>query len=135
MMRRSPWTTRFLRDAIESTSVLSERTRLLPLRFENRAFFYLLNAWPSCGPYRRVDAWLAPVSKNAHTYQGGVLTVDRCMINRRPPRANRARDLFDSGASFDSVGGAFVAHAAGGSIQSKIRALRTLLSVAPLSRP
>ena len=133
MMRRSPWTSRFLDDAMDSTSILAKQTRMLPLRFENRAFFYLLNAWPKCGPMRRVDALTAPVATHSHTYANGVLTIDRCLINRRPPRAMRAVDLFDSGASFDSVDDAFVAHAAGGDLQSKIHALRWLLSQAPLS--
>lgn len=133
IMKRSQWSTTFLDEAMKSASILSEQTRRFPLRFENRAFFYLLNAWPKCGPLRRVDSMLAPVKKDHETYSVGVQTVNRCLINRRPPRATRAQDLFDSGASFDTVDDAFVAHAAGGSIQSKKKALRWLLSVAPLS--
>ncbi len=135
MLRRSDWTTRFLQEAMSSASILSEQSRKFPLRFENRAFFYLLNSWPSCGPLRRVDSMLAPVAsgRDVKFFTSGVKTVDRCLINRRPPRATRPQDLFDSGASFDVVDDAFVAHAAGGSIKSKVDALRWLLSVAPLS--
>lgn len=133
MMKRSPLTYRFLDEAMQSATILSEQSRRYPLRFENRAFFYLLDAWPKCGPWRRVDSMLAPAYHKSHVYTKAVQTVNRCLINRRPPRATRAQDLFDSGASFDSVDDAFIAHAAGGSISSKIEALRWLLSVAPLS--
>jgi len=133
IMRRSAWSTLFLDEAMKSAAHLSEQTRRYPLRFENRAFFYLLNAWPKCGAIRRVDSMLAPYKKDHRRFIAGVRTVNRCLINRRPPRANRAQDLFDSGASFDSVDDAFVVHAAGGSIASKKKALRWLLSVAPHS--
>lgn len=133
MLRRSEWTRQFLDEAMKSASILSEQTRKFPLRFENRAFFYLLNSWPKCGPFVRVDSVLAPVATNTSYFVSGVKTIDRCLINRRPPRATRPRDLFDSGASFDVVDDAFVAHAAGGSIKSKVEVLRWLLSVAPLS--
>lgn len=133
MMKRSYYTSRFLEEAMHSASILSETSRKYPLRFENRAFFYLLDAWPSCGRWRRVDAILAPAFPNAQEYIKGVQTVDRCLINRRPPRARSPLELFDSGASFDSIDNAFIAHAAGGSIQTKIEALRWLLRVTPLS--
>lgn len=129
MMKRSAWSREFLNKAMQSSSLLSHQTALLPLRYENRAFFYLLDAWPTCGPLRRFDSVFAPVHPDARRLRRGVSTVDRCLINRRPKRMTNAHHFFlNTGAGFDETSDAFIAHAAGGNVNDKANTLRSMLS-------
>lgn len=128
LMRNTFISRLFIDQALKASQFLSHKTFLLPLRYENRAFSYLLDMWPKCGPWTtRVDAWLAPVSRIAPLFQSHVVIVDRCGINRRPPRARRLWSLLDSGAAFDSLDDAFIVHSAGGDTQSKRKALYDVL--------
>lgn len=130
-MRRGDWSDTFLRNAMTSASILSLKTVLLPLRFENRAFFYLLDAWPTCGKMRRLDAVLAPVHPDAPAMRRGVTTVDRCLLNRRPRRATAPHHFFlNTGAGFDDVDDAFIAHAAGGNVTEKEKSMTIMLNAA-----
>lgn len=134
MMRQSEWSREFLRVAIESASFLSVKSRLLPLRYENRAFFYLLDAWPSCGHMRRLDSMFAPVHRNARELRRSVTTVDRCLLNRRPSRGTSFEEFFDDvGSAFDNISDAFIAHAAGGNATDKANTLRRMLALAFLN--
>lgn len=112
-----------------SASILSAETPLLPLRFENRAFLYLLDAWPKCVAMRRFDSLFAPVSPNAWRFRKGVTTVDRCLLNRRPQRAMEMRHFFlNTGAGFDDISDAFIGHAAGGGVEAKAKSMRQMLA-------
>lgn len=134
MMRRSDWSRKFLRLAIEAAPLLSVKSPWLPLRYENRAFFYLLDAWPSCACMRRLDSMLAPVHREARQLRRSVTTVDRCLLNRRPARGTAFEEFFnDVGSSFDDISDAFIAHAAGGNVTDKANALRHMLSFAFLN--
>lgn len=130
MMRRGDWANDFLDQAIASSSILSAKTALLPLRFENRAFLYLLGAWPKCVAVRRFDSLLAPVSPTARRMRRGVSTVDRCLINRRPHRATEVKHFFlNTGAGFDDIDDAFVGHTAGGGVAAKAKSMRHMLNI------
>lgn len=128
-MRKSKWSNDFLDQAMASANILSVETPLLPLRFENRAFLYLLNAWPKCAAMRRFDSLFAPVSPNAWRFRKGVSTVDRCLLNRRPHRATEMQHFFlNTGAGFDDISDAFIGHAAGGGVSAKAKSMRHMLN-------
>lgn len=129
MLKRSAWSREFLNKAMDSAKILAHQTALLPLRYENRAFFYLLDAWPTCGPLRRFDSVLAPVHPDVHRLKKGVTTVDRCLINRRPKRMMDAHHFFlNTGAGFDETSDAFIAHAAGGNVADKVKTMQSMLA-------
>lgn len=131
MLKRSEWSREFLEKAMDSAEILSHKTALLPLRYENRAFFYLLDAWPTCGLIRRFDSVFAPVHPLSHRLKKGVTTVDRCLINRRPKRMTDAHHFFlNTGAGFDDTSDAFIAHAAGGNVVDKVKTMHSMLDVA-----
>lgn len=135
MLKSSAWSRRFLNLAMESVPLLSAKTPWLPLRFENRAFFYLLDSWPSCAYVRRVDSMFAPVHPEAPRLARKVTTVDRCLINRRPPRMTNVDQFFlNTGAAFDDISDAFIAHAAGGNATEKAKSLHQMLSLAFLNK-
>lgn len=130
LLRRSKWTSDFLNDALQSANQLSRPNRFIPLKYENRAFLYLLNRWPRCFGMHRIDALKAPVHPMYRERRRYVTTVPRCWINRHPKRATRVVEFFDAGAGFDDVDDAFIAHAAGGDVDGKAQTLRELFDVA-----
>eukprot|EP00178_Gracilaria_changii_P021221 TRINITY_DN63170_c0_g1_i1.p1 TRINITY_DN63170_c0_g1~~TRINITY_DN63170_c0_g1_i1.p1 ORF type:complete len:342 (-),score=57.66 TRINITY_DN63170_c0_g1_i1:162-1187(-) len=130
LLRRSEWTTRFLNDALQSSAYLSKPHKLIPLKYENRAFLYLLNRWPTCFGVRRIDALMAPVHNEYRARRQFVSTVPRCWINRHPKRATSLAEFFDAGAGFDDVEDAFIMHAAGGDVRGKSETLGGLFEMA-----
>jgi len=93
--------------------MLAQTTHTIPLKYENRAFFYLTGMWPACGGFRRIDSILAPNYGSVHKFREGVLLVDRCLINRRPLRAHHVWQILDSGAGFDDLTNSFITHVPG----------------------
>ncbi len=129
VFKNSSWSQAFLAEAETARPLLATSSMLLPLKYENRAFFYLMDMWPSCSGLCRPDAWFAPryASKN---FRGGMLVVDRCLINRHAERPAVWHSIVDSGSGFDQVSaesGAFVAHCPGGTSASKHEAMARLL--------
>jgi hypothetical protein len=127
LLKNSSWSFAFLREALAARGMLARRTSTIPLKYENRAFFYLTGMWPECFGLRRVDALLAPSYHDSVKFQSGVHIVDRCLINRRPLRRARVLDLLASDAGFDSSTAAFIMHVPGGDAASKRAALEDLL--------
>ena len=120
MLHNSSTAHSFLQEAIGSAELLAFDP-YLPLRFENRAFFYLLNKWPTCFGMRRIDSVLAPQYNSSLSpwFVAGTKVVDRCRINVRPASKNDA--ITSSSMSFDTWGSeTFILHAAGGDFQSKL---------------
>lgn len=116
---------RFVEEAISSAELLAFDP-YLPLRFENRAFFYLLDKWPTCFGMRRIDSVLAPRynSSLVTEFIAGTKIVDRCRINVRPKSNNDA--ITSSSMSFDTWGeDTFILHAAGGTSEYKIEFIKS----------
>ena len=113
-LKQSPLAQYFLQEAIKSAEILAFNN-YLPLKYENRAFFYLLNSWPLCFGMRRVDSVLGP-SYNETTsavFRSGIKIIDRCRINVRPK--TNEESITSSAVSFDSWDkNTFIIHAAGG---------------------
>lgn len=99
----------------------------IPLRYENRAFFYLTNMWPRCGQFDRADTWLAPRydAVNASRFRDALLLEDRCLFNVRPYHVPVWYNPLLPGTSFDNVEHAFVVHAAGLRRQVKLNFLNS----------
>ncbi len=112
LLRAGNWTDDFLEAAWASRTLLAPLAHV-PLRYENRAFFYLTDMWPSCGALTRADALLAPRYAGAARFRAGLLLADRCDLNARPRHDTAWHQAFHSGASFDDTADAFVVHAAG----------------------
>jgi hypothetical protein len=112
LLRRGNWTSAFLDAAWESRTLLAPLT-WVPLYYENRAFFYLTDMWPSCLDVRRADALLAPRYADAARFRAGLLLADRCDLNARPRHNTAWHQALDAGTSFDDTADAFVVHAAG----------------------
>ena len=124
MMRRCPESFLFLQQAIESAPLLAHNP-FLPLKYENRAFFYLLDEWPMCFSFRRIDAVSAPQYNvtMARFFQAHTLYLDRCQINVRPKSG--ADHLLSSSMSYDFWDHqTFILHLAGGNTDSKTSSLR-----------
>ena len=112
LLRRGNWTSAFLEAAWASRTLLAP-LRWVPLYFENRAFFYLTDMWPSCLDVRRVDALFAPRHPDPARFRDGLLLADRCDLNARPRHNTAWHQALDAGTSFDDTADAFVVHAAG----------------------
>lgn len=124
MMRRCAESALFLQQAIESASLLAHDT-FLPLKYENRAFFYLLDEWPMCFGYRRIDSVSAPQynATLAYFFQSHTLYLDRCQINVRPKSGSD--HIFSSSMSYDFWDHhTFILHLAGGNTASKTTSLQ-----------
>ena len=128
ILRQSPWTAHFFAEVRKIRPVLARQTITLPLKYENRAFFYLTGLWPTdCIGMSRVDTWLAPAYHNTSYFRAGVHMVDRCLLNTRPYNPPRLWDAAKSDASYDDISNAFIVHAAGGYLRDKLRVIHTLL--------
>ena len=128
LLKNSTWTHSFLAEARAARPMLATGS-FMPLKYENRAFFYLTNMWPQCGGIRRLDAVLAPHHRDQEKFREGTLVVDRCLLNRHPMRATEWWRLFDSGAGYDEISDAFIVHCPGGNADSKRTAMDALLSM------
>ena len=128
LLKNSNWTRSFLAEARAARPMLATGS-FMPLKYENRAFFYLTNMWPQCGGVRRLDAFLAPHHRDEEKFRDGTLVVDRCLVNRHPMRATEWWRLFDSGAGYDEISDAFIVHCPGGNADSKRMAMDALLSM------
>lgn len=127
IFKNSSWSQAFLAEAQAARPLLAASSMLLPLKYENRAFFYLMDMWPSCSGLCRPDAWFAP-RYASNNFRGGMLVVDRCLINRHVVRPWLG--IMDSASGFDDVSaesGAFVVHCPGGTTSSKYEAMARLL--------
>lgn len=127
ILKNSSWTSDFLAEATAARPMLAQTTHTIPLKYENRAFFYLTGMWPACGGFRRIDSILAPNYGSVHKFREGVLLVDRCLINRRPLRAHHVWQILDSGAGFDDLTNSFITHVPGGEADTKRQAMHELL--------
>ena len=127
LLKSTPWTFAFLAEASKARALLGRKTRTMPLKYENRAFFYLTGMWPECFGVRRPDALLAPTYNDTRKFRDGIHLVDRCLINRRPVHSTLLWDVLASDAGMDVSTGAFVMHVAGGTPQSKRAVLEILL--------
>ena len=126
LVKRSVWASQFLSEAFKAQKMLAHGrpvlgVRTLPLRYENRAFFYLSGMYPTCLGVRRTDTILAPTHKNHTYFKGGILVVDRCLINQRPREGNFGHDTSSA---------AFIYHTPGHSMTEKAAMLWKLLGVA-----
>lgn len=133
MMRQSARSMDFLAEAEASAALLGDIEARIPLKYENRAFFYLTGAWPACGAVARPDAWLAPRYTqprfNTTYFADALLVVDRCLLNQHFAHSSGhfLGDIMDPSLSYDSFENAFVVHAAGGKLPFKTRFLQTML--------
>jgi hypothetical protein len=130
LLRAGRWADDFLEAAWGSRALLSPM-RHIPLRYENRAFFYVTDMWPSCWHLTRADALLAPRYPDpaaAARFRDGLLLADRCDLNARPRYGTAWHQAFGSGTSFDDTADAFVVHAAG--IRAKDDIVRRLAAEA-----
>lgn len=121
ILRRCAMAFQFLEEAIKSAEILAEN-QYLPLRYENRAFFYLLDSWPVCFGMRRVDSILAPIfnATLSALFVQGTKIVDRCLINVHP--SSSITGITSSAMSYDySDDNTFILHAAGGDAESKLQ--------------
>lgn len=119
LMKRGVAASMFLDEAWKSAELLAS-SPYLPLKYENRAFFYLLDEWPQCFGYRRIDAVMAPRynATMADFFRQHTLYVDRCLINVRPD--SKMDNLLSSSMSFDLWNDkTFILHVAGGSNVTK----------------
>jgi len=88
LLKSTPWTFAFLAEAAKARALLGRKTRTMPLKYENRAFFYLTGMWPECFGVRRPDALLAPTyttrenSGTVSTLWTGVSSIDDLCIPR-----------------------------------------------------
>jgi len=133
LVKNSSWGFEFLAEASAARASLGRQTRTIPLKYENRAFFYLTDMWPECFGLRRIDALLAPRYQSAK-FRRGTYVVDRCLINRRPEQSTGLSELLASNAGFDGPG-AFVMHVPGGDARSKRAAMEVLLRQSELGAP
>jgi hypothetical protein len=127
IFKNNSWTNDFLAEATAARPMLAAKTNTIPLRYENRAFFYLTGMWPECYGICRIDALFAPTYTGTERFREGVLVVDRCLINRRPLRATHISQFLDSGAGFDELTNSFIMHVPGGDPESKRTAMDQLL--------
>lgn len=128
VMRRGSWSKAFFAEVQKIRPALSRQTITLPLKYENRAFFYLTGMWPTdCFGISRADTWLAPTYNDTAYFREGVHNVDRCLFNTRPYNPSRLWDFAKSDASYDDTTNAFIVHAAGGLLRDKLRILHILL--------
>lgn len=127
IFKNGSWTDDFLAEATAARPMLAAKTSMIPLKYENRAFFYLTGMWPECYGVRRIDALFAPSYMGTQRFQAGVYLVDRCLINRRPLRATHISQILDSGAGFDDLTNSFITHVPGGDPESKRKAMDQLL--------
>lgn len=135
LVKNSSWGFEFLAEASAARASLGRQTRTIPLKYENRAFFYLTDMWPECFGLRRLDALLAPRYTKSAKFQSGVYVVDRCLINRRPEKSTQLAELLASDAGFDHAAAAFVMHVPGGDARSKRAAMEVLLRQSELGAP
>lgn len=132
MLKNDSWTHAFLAEAMAARAVLARTTRTIPLKYENRAFFYLTGMWPECFGMRRLDSLLAPEYKDTRKFREGVQVVDRCLINRRPRHSTQIWHLMASDSGFDDLTSSFVVHVPGGNAASKHTVVSELLSQSQL---
>lgn len=114
LIKQSPLAQFFLQEAFRSAEILAFNN-YLPLKYENRAFFYLLNSWPVCFGMRRMDSVLGPSYNEtlSAVFSSGIKVIDRCRINVHPK--TNEEGLTSSAVSFDSWDrNTFIIHAAGG---------------------
>jgi hypothetical protein len=131
VVRRGPWATAFFAEVRRVRPTLARQTVTLPLKYENRAFYYLTGMWPAHGAgFPRIDTWLAPSYNNTAYFRAGVHELERCLLNTRPYNPSHLWDLAKSDASYDDATNAFIVHAAGGSLRDKLRVVDALLAAA-----
>lgn len=127
MVRNTSWTGAFLDVALVYEPLLSKPRYTIPLKYENRAFFFLTGMWPQCYGVSRPDTWFAPRFHNVSWFSRGVMLVDRCLINTRPRVQTMLGDPLRSDITFDNIAGAFVVHGAGGTAFTKYTAMCRLM--------
>jgi hypothetical protein len=131
VVRRGPWATAFFAEVRRVRPTLARQTVTLPLKYENRAFYYLTGMWPAHGAgFPRIDTWLAPSYNNTAYFRAGVHELERCLLNTRPYNPSHLWDLAKSDASYDDATNAFIVHAAGGFLRDKLRVVNALLAAA-----